>query len=261
MNASASVIRKAEITLYSYEFSPFAAKVRCFLGFKNLDFETNYVHPLRARTEIPLGHQVPVLRVGDEMKNDSTPIGFWLDELYPAPELLPATGAIRSTLLALDDWVTTTLVPLCFRLMLGHGGSLAKRYQNGSIGANGIHRTVTGGYALPLRLLHPFLVQRAPFIREIIEAHDSGRPNRELVRDACDAIVKQLRNSPYLGGQSSPSLADLSAFAQLAMPYLAGYDDIDEIERSHELMDWLRRVGSHLPGDAGLRKDLQRRTL
>ena len=156
-----------DITLYSYEFSPFAAKVRCFLGYKNLAFKTHYVHPLKAKTEIPLGYQVPVISIDGEFHNDSTPIGILLDEKFPQRPILPAQSTqARLNILAVESWVTKALVPLCFRLMPGHGGGLRKQIRNGAIGANGIHRTVSGGYPLPMRWLHPLLVPKAKFIRD-----------------------------------------------------------------------------------------------
>jgi len=136
-----------QITLYSYEFSPFAAKVRCFLGYKNLDYKTHYVHPLRAKAEIPLGHQVPVIRVGDELCNDSTPIGIFLDEKFPQRPLLSmALTTQGKEILAVDSWVTAQLAPLCFRLMFGHNGGLRKQFRNGLIGANGVHQTVSAAH-------------------------------------------------------------------------------------------------------------------
>ena len=43
------------IRLYTYAMSPYAAKVHCFLLFKELDFECWYPNPLRVR------HQPPAL--------------------------------------------------------------------------------------------------------------------------------------------------------------------------------------------------------
>lgn len=260
MTGSPETEKTIDITLYSYEFSPYAAKVRCFLGYKKLDYRTHYVNPLKAKKEIPLGHQIPVLKISDEYRNDSTPIGIWLDSKFPQQPLLPAKAeSSYAEVMAVDSWVTAELIPLCFRLMLAHGERLTKRFKNASIGANGTHQTVEGGYPLPLRLLHPFIVPRAAFIRRLTEATDQSKSNRHLLADACEELTRKLDQSPYLAQQSELSFADLSAFAQFALPYLAGYDDADEIERYPAVMNWLYRIQRQLPPDAGVRQDLQQR--
>lgn len=252
-----------DITLYSYEFSPFATKVRCFLGFKGLQHKTFYVHPLRAKSEIPLGKQIPVLKIDDELHTDSTSIGLLLDEKFPQRPILPMCSAQeRAKIMDVDSWVTAELAPLCFRLMFGYGGGFKKQRRNGSIGANGIHQTVNGGYPLLLRWLHPLLVPKVKFIRDIISASNHQyENNRQLVNRACQDLSAQLSEHLFLAQQSSVTLADLSAFSLLALPYLAGYDDIDIVEQYPRVMQWLVRVQEELPIDAGVREDLHRRSL
>ena len=78
------------VKLFTYAMSPFAAKVHCFLLYKRIPFECFYIHPLRLREDLPVGHQIPVVTIGDESRGDSTPIGLWLDERFPeVPRLLP----------------------------------------------------------------------------------------------------------------------------------------------------------------------------
>lgn len=248
------------IVLYSYELSPYAAKVRCFLGRKDLDYTTHYVDPLHATAELPVGHQVPVLAIGDEARNDSTPIGMWLDERFPdKPRLLPDASAERERVLALDEWVTRRLIPLTFRLMLGEGESLATRWRNRRRGARTLHKTVPNGYRFPWRALHPLMVTRAGFIRRVIAETDPRKSNASLLTEVLDQLSETLGPNPFLGGQNAPTLADLSAFAQLAFPYLAGYDGIERIERNPRILAWLERVRSHLPPEAPLREDLWER--
>ena len=245
------------ITLYSYEFSPYAAKVRCFLGLKRLDYRTHYVNPLKARAELPIGHQVPVLTIGGEARNDSTPIGLWLDERFPERPLLPEAGPERELLLELDRQVTSRFIPLSFRLLIAFGEPLGVRWRNRKLGARAADRTTPGGY--PLRWLHPLMVSRIGFIRRQIEATDPVRSNGGLLDDAAADILVWLRGGAFMGGRDRPSLPDLSAFAVLSLPYLAGYAGADGIERHPALMDWFARVRAHLPPDAVTRSDLAER--
>lgn len=92
--------------LYSYALSPYAGKVHAFLNFKQLPFRVHYVNPLRAAKELDFTgqHFVPVVRIGEQWRADSTPIGLWLDEVFPELPLLPEGDAERTAILAIDQW-------------------------------------------------------------------------------------------------------------------------------------------------------------
>ena len=247
-----------QITLYSFEFSPFASKVRCFLGRKGLDFSTVYVRPFHEKEDLPLGRQVPALKIGEEARNDSTPIGIWLDEVFPdLPPLLPTPGAERDRLLEIDTWVTKTLVPLSFRFMVAHGASFSKRVRNRTRGAQAVHKT--SGYPQPWRSLHPLVIARVGFIRKIMAQSDLNQSNREVLAQVSDKLVASLKGGAFFEGRAEPSLPDLSAYAQFALPYLAGYDDVDAIEEYPDLMAWIARVRSHLPDTSDIADDLVER--
>ena len=110
------------IRLYTYAMSPYAAKVHCFLLYKQLDFECFYINPLRVKRDLPVGRQNPVLTLDDESRADSTPIGLWLDELFPdSPQLLPSDPEERKSLLAADEWISNCLIPGSFRCYPGDG--------------------------------------------------------------------------------------------------------------------------------------------
>ncbi len=239
--------QRERIILYSYALSPFAAKVHCFLGFKGLVFETFYVNPLRVRAELPLGHQVPVLRIDGELRNDSTPIGLWLEERFPqrAP-LLPADPDARRRVREIDDWVSETLIPVVFRIMLAAGEPLRARIRNRRRGARVLHATVPAGVPLPLRLLYPLVITRPRFLRRLLAAADPSRPLGALLAAIHADLGRYLGDGPFLAGQPNSTLADLSAYAQLALPYLAGYDHADYFARDAKVLDWFERVGARL---------------
>lgn len=241
------------VVLYSYALSPFAAKVHCFLCHQRLAFETVYVNPLRVREELPLGKQIPVLRIGDELRNDSTPIGLWLGERFPErPALLPRDLEARRRVRAIDDWVTETLIPVVFRTMLAAGEPLRARIRNRRRGARVLHATVPAGIPLALRLVYPFVITRPAFIRRLLAATDPSRTSEELLAGVREAFVRHLAGGPFLGGEPQPTLADLSAYPQFALPYLAGYDRGDHFTRSEPLLGWFRRVAARLAGTAPL---------
>lgn len=241
------------IVLYSYALSPFAAKVHCFLGFKGLSFETFYVNPLRVRAELPLGHQVPVLRIDDELRNDSTPIGLWLEERFPQrPALLPADLDARRRVREIDDWVSETLIPVVFRIMLAAGEPLRARIRNRQRGARVLHATVPAGVPLPLRVFYPLLITRPRFIQRLLAAAEPSRPLAALLAAIREDLRRHLGDGPFLAGQPNPTLADLSAYAQLALPDLAGYDRADHFVQDAKILGWFERVGLRLAGAPSL---------
>lgn len=238
-----------KIRLYSYALSPYAAKVHCFLSFKQLEFELFYVHPFRARAEIPIGHQVPVLTIDSEARNDSTPIGVWLDERYPdRKRLVPTNDECRQRVLSIDHWVSQELIPVVFRVMLAVGEPFRTRVRNRRRGARVLDATVPGGIPFPLRLIYPLVITRPRFIQQLIRSTDRSQPNRILLEKSFEDFIGHLAGGPFLGGQPEPTLADLSAYPQFALPFMAGYDRADAFTRNEPILEWFHRVASTLEG-------------
>ena len=92
--------------LYSYNVSPYAAKIRAILRYKGLPFEERVVHPLhRGELARRSGQQfVPVIDDGGRVIADSTHIARYLDEKYPEKPILPRDPALRGRALLLEEW-------------------------------------------------------------------------------------------------------------------------------------------------------------
>jgi glutathione S-transferase len=95
------------IALYTYNISPYSAKVRAILRWKLLPFEERIVHPLRrgflkAQSGSIL---VPMLVDGDgTVVTDSTAIARHVEEKYPARPILPSDPVLRARALLLEEW-------------------------------------------------------------------------------------------------------------------------------------------------------------
>jgi len=235
------------IRLYSAALSPYAAKVHCFLVFKALPFELFYVDPLRARRQLPMGEQVPVLQIGDEARDDSTGIGLWLDERFPdTRRLMPEDELEMQRLMDLDGWISARLIPAVFRILLAHGETTAARLRNRARGARVLNATVEGGLPAPLKLIYPLVISRPGFIRRLINTTDGTISNRQLFEELYDEFEAHLEGAPFLGGRREPGLADLSAYPQLVLPYMAGYDHVDGFLARPLLAAWARAVEAEL---------------
>ena len=231
---------KRLIRLYTYAMSPFAAKVHCFLLYKGLDFECFYINPLRVKQDLPVGRQIPVVRIGDECRADSTPIGLWLDERFPdQPRLLPAEGPERERLLAIDTWVSNCLIPGSFRSYPGDG---IDHILNGWKLSHVMANTAQGGLPLWLRAAWPLLITRVGFVRRLVALADDGLPVRESKLKLYDEFLAHLGDGPFLGGRDEPSLPDLAAYPQFALYYITGFRGGEDILERPALMEWLGRM-------------------
>jgi glutathione S-transferase len=234
------------IRLYSYAMSPYAAKVHCFLLYKKLDFECFYINPLRVAKDLPVGRQIPVLTVGEESRADSSPIGLWLDELFPdGPRLLPREGEQRERLLGIDDWITSHLIPGSFRSYPGEG---VDRFLNGWKLSRVMAHTARGGLPIALRAAWPLLIKRVGFVRRLIAQANDGRPVGESKRKLYDEFLGHLGEGPFLAARAEPSLPDLAAYPQFALYYMAGFRGGDDILERPALVDWMKRMRPHVEG-------------
>src|SRR5690606_31575818 len=108
------------LRLYDYWRSSAAYRVRIALNLKGLDYESVPVHLVRdggeqRRSEfLTLNPQglVPVLVDGERVVRQSLAIIEYLDELHPAPPLLPSTARDRARVRALAQIVACDIHPL-----------------------------------------------------------------------------------------------------------------------------------------------------
>jgi glutathione S-transferase len=240
------------VTLYNFAMSPFGIKVHAFLLFKRLNFHVNYLYPLTFRKEIPTGKQLPVVQVGSDSCADSTPIGLWLDELFPQqPMLLPPEGPEREQLLAIDDWVTHRLIPITFRIPQEPGFNWS-RIRNGWRLAHVMNQTCNGGLPRWLELAWPLVVGSQPFVKRMLAMADPDQSIAAVKETMYREFCEHLAGGPFLGGRARPSLPDLAAYPQVLVPWLVGMDDAAYFLDYPELVEWMQRVAPWIAGNPPL---------
>ncbi|GAC1355869.1 MAG: maleylacetoacetate isomerase [Variovorax sp.] len=106
--------------LYTFHQSGSAQRVRIALNFKGIAYEPVFVRggrgssELRAPAYLQVNPQgvVPALVDGGRVFTQSLPIIEYLDEVYPAPPLLPAAAGERQRVRALAQLVASDIHPL-----------------------------------------------------------------------------------------------------------------------------------------------------
>ena len=233
------------IRLYSYPTSPYAQKVGCYLKYKKLDFELVGVNPITSAEIAFTGQKrVPVLKIGDEWRLESSELGLWLEELYPEIPIMPADEAARAEVLAVDQWVSESLIPTIFRRAVEWENPIYS-IQNGWKLARAVHN------ASPLpwyaRVLWPLAVKRAPFILRMVGELDLTESIAERITRMQKEFAEHLDDGPFFAGQSKPTLADLSAYPIVVSSHLMGMKTMGSLIDDPVLASWSRRVQTHLP--------------
>ena len=250
------------LELFVFCTSPYCMKVKCYLDYKGLAYETLTVNPLR-RSEIRFSGQpkVPVLRIDGEWKHESSAIGLWLEERFPQPPLLGRDAGERARILEMDRWVSESCIPAALRLARGDAGWRA-RLHNGRRLAQCLHSQRPVPWVA--RQLWPLLLPLARSIRENTAGVDRAEPLQDTLERLASELLARLDGGPFLGGRDAVSLADLSLYPPIAFPYAVGLDvgpDYPFVKRP-EILGWLGRVQALLPANPFLTsEDLLERPL
>ncbi len=125
----------AEVQIYSIAVCPFAQRSRMVLALKGVPFDLTEIDITKPRPDWflalnPLG-QVPVIRHGGRVLNESSVINEYLEEVFPDPRVFPADAYQRAQSRILIDHLNTVFVPAMYTLLLNqdparHAGLVEK---------------------------------------------------------------------------------------------------------------------------------------
>ena len=101
----------SDIILHHYPASPFAEKIRCVLGFKQLTWKSVIIPTVMPKPDVVAltgGYRkTPILQIDSDIYCDTALISDVLEHLQPTPALYPATDKGMARVLA--QWADTTL--------------------------------------------------------------------------------------------------------------------------------------------------------
>lgn len=236
-----------KITLYGYPTSPYVMKVACFLSYKKLPYRFVGVNPLNPNViKFTEQKQVPVLSIGKQWRKDSTPIGVWLNECFSDRNILGDNDEATNTIMDIDKWVSEQLIVGRFRHAV-EWESTWDSLRNGWKLARAVNdATPMPGY---VRAIWPFAVRKAGFIVDMVNTLDLNESIADMRQRLCDEFIEHLAGGPFLGGQQTISLADLSAYPTVVSGHLMGLHADSPMLRNTAVIDWCRRVQSELPSN------------
>jgi glutathione S-transferase len=116
----------SDVVLYSYNISPYAAKVRAALAYKGVAFREEIVHPLKRGIIKKKSGQilVPIIEHDGRVVHDSTRILTYLDEAFPEKPIFPADPVQRGLAKLLEEWadegLRTVVQPVRFLIPMNY---------------------------------------------------------------------------------------------------------------------------------------------
>ena len=242
----------AEIKLYGYATSPYVRKTGCFLYYKGIDFTHVPVNPIK--TKATIGHtngtQVPVLEVDGEWRRESSDHARWLDELFPDKPLYPLVHQAKID--EIDRWISDIYLPSYFRRAIDGGFNSQFLFRAWRLAA-----LVNADTPLPLpvRLIWPLGLRKAPFIRHMAQHMDLTESYEEMQVRILSELVGHIGDGPYMGGLDEPTMLDFAVFPQLVFGYMFGLEETLSAAMDPVIKVWLKRVSEHLPDNPTLAAD------
>ncbi len=236
-----------KIELYGYTTSPYVRKVSCYLYYKGLEFDFIGVSPVEPEKTIGFsdGSQVPVLKIGEEWRRDSSAIGIWLDSLFPKNSLQGTTLDEQQKTKQVDTWASDQFIPsIFFRTAIEAEMTDAFRRR-----AWRLADIVSSAAEMPdpVKKAWPDLLKQAPFILRMVSELDQSEPLHDMQQRLFMELTAHLGDGLYLSGGSIPSMADFAIYPQIMFPYQVGLLDDLILLQHPTLGPWLKRVAGHLP--------------
>jgi glutathione S-transferase len=225
------------LTLFSYNVSPYVAKVRAVLAYKGVPFSERVVHPLERGEVVRLSRQiaVPIIDDGGTIVADSTRIVAYLDERYPARPVIPSDATLRARALLVeecfDEGLARTVQPVRW-MIPANARRTAARFRS----------AYAAGFVEDVRMGLVGAVMRVDMRRKYGSRTLGAPPAPTLLArlaELLDIVDAALADTGWLAGPA-PSVADFALYGWLVhLDELEGWDLVQARPRVARLMQAL----------------------
>lgn len=236
------------LTLFSYNVSPYAAKVRAVLAYKGVPFEERVVHPLQRGDVVRRSrqHAIPIIDDGGTVVADSTRIVAYLDERYPARPVIPRDAALRARALLVeegfDEGLGHAVQPVRW-LIAANARRTAARFRS----------AYRRGLVDDVRMALVSAILRLDVRRKYGSRALGAPPAATLLSrlaEVLDIVEAALADCGWLVG-AAPSVADFALYGWLAqLDGLDGWELVQARQRVARLMQALAHPAKQAAGAA-----------
>jgi glutathione S-transferase len=238
------------LTLFTYNVSPYATKVRAVIRHKGIAFEERVVHPLMRGEVVQRSGQIaiPIIDDGGTVVADSTRIVAHLDERYPARLVIPREPALRARALLLeegfDEGLARTIQPVRW-MIAANAKRTAARFRS-AYPAGAVEDVRMGMVTAFMRV----------DIRRKYGSRSLGAPTPSAILarlgELCDILEAALAETGWLVGPA-PSVADFALYGW--MSHLDGLDGWEIVQSHQRLARLIASIGAGEPAGAGANGD------
>ena len=214
----------SDIILHHYELSPFSEKIRRILAYKKLPWSAVEQPVMMPKPDLlPLtggNRRIPAMQIGADVYCDTALIARRLEQLHPAPTILPP--ALAGAIAAIEDWADHRL------FMFAVPPTLV-----------GLFDVLPDGFVEDRKAMSP------GFSREALEGAAPHALSQALQQ--FDELDRQLNHTPYLLGDTF-TLADAAVYHPLR--FMQNNPDlVGDIDARPALAAWANRIADFGAGE------------
>lgn len=223
------------VILHQWEISPFCAKVRLALNYKNIPFEVvnyNGLKAMQVKKLTPAG-KLPVLEIDGELIQDSKNIIKRLEQQFPQNKIISDDENVNARAEILQNWVDTSVI--------AHEIFLRAFYPNAlDIMVNSM---CEGRPNLEKKLLKPYIKR---MLQKASRRNGFEETNKITIEKEFIGLLKQvdqiLSEQEFIAGEKI-SIADFALAGQLNEVLRTSHLK-DQLMQMPNLSPWLSRMGT-----------------